>query len=211
MKKTTIADPVFGLRLMSYVNFYDQLNYLQSNGFCAIIRIGNNSYSTDFSNGGILVSAGFQTHISINREFKYMLPKPYSNCEIDTDSSKFIDGFDVYNLISQSEYEYTQQLCFSQCYQKHFINRRNCSSLHLPSLNNVSQCDDDIKYGLNYSANFLNLCLTSCPLECYQTLYKCAVSSHFMTVSRKYIELIKSNSKIYSDFYETFIENPTNF
>jgi len=61
----------------------------------------------------------------VEREFKSILPKPYSNCEIDSLSPKFRPGWDLYNLVGQSKYIYSQQLCFSQCLQKYFIEKYN--------------------------------------------------------------------------------------
>jgi hypothetical protein len=86
LKQSTISGPEFGLKLRLYVNIYEFF-YYNANGFGIIVRIDNSSYSTYYSNGdGILLSPGFQTNIAVDREFHSMLPKPYSNCEIDTNS-----------------------------------------------------------------------------------------------------------------------------
>ncbi len=94
---------------------------MKANGFGLVIRIGNSSYSTYYLNSGIFVSSNFESSIAIRREVKITMVKPYSNCEIDTDSPKFMRDMDLYNLIGQSDYEYTQQLCFAQCLQKRTI------------------------------------------------------------------------------------------
>ena len=89
--KMDLAGPLYGFTLSLYVNVYEKLiryNGEQFIGFGAVIRIGNSSYSTYYSFGdGLLASAGFKTNIIIDREFKSMLPKPYSNCEIDSNLS----------------------------------------------------------------------------------------------------------------------------
>ena len=72
---------------------------------------------TDHNFDGIRVSAGSQSDKAIERSFKYIMPTPYSNCEINNESPKVSDS-DLYNLIANSSYEYTQKLCIVQCFQK---------------------------------------------------------------------------------------------
>jgi hypothetical protein len=170
----------------------------------AWIRLGNSSYLTDdYSNeGGTLVSAGFQTNLAINREFKSLQPKPYSNCELDS-NSPFIQGLDLYNLISKSGYLYTQQLCFFQCYQKYLLEKNNCTESVFLSLFNAGSCywewayfcDDDFTDEL-----IDQHCITSCPLECDQISYRTSVSSSQLSTNIYYVDKIKSNLNLSSDF-----------
>lgn len=52
----------------------------------------------------------------IEREFEYFLPKPYTNCQIENDSpSASLFNSELFNFISQSKYQYSQQFCFQQC------------------------------------------------------------------------------------------------
>ena len=90
----------------------------------------------------------------MDREFKTMLPKPYSNCEIDSNTPKYIHGMEFYNLIANSTYEYTQQLCISQCIQKHYIEKYNCTLDFLLSLYHKSQCSSDLES--IFDGNFIN-------------------------------------------------------
>ena len=100
----------------------------------AVIRIGNSSYKIyDSNSDGILLSPGLKTNMVVEREFKSILPKPYSNCEIDSNDSTQ-SNLEFYNLIDQSGYEYTRQLCFIQCYQNFIIKKYNCSHPSLLSL-----------------------------------------------------------------------------
>ena len=148
----------------------------------AVIRIGNSSYSTCYLDSGIFVSPSFDTYIAMNREFKSTLPQPYSNCEIDSNSPDFISNLELYNLISQSEYAYTQQLCFFQFTQKYVINKYNCVFGGLISLYTATECDTSINELIKQSNMFLNssfyndICIPLCPLECNQTLYKTSIS-----------------------------------
>ena len=173
----------------------------------AVIRIGNSSYRTFYSFGdGIFASAGSISNIVVDREFKSILPKPYSNCEIDSSNlPQFIQGLDLYNLISHSGYEYTQQLCFVQCYQNYVIDKYNCSSIWFPSLFNASQCSLDLSgyiwsKGDAFIVSFINEhCLSMCPLECDQILYRTSLSSLLLN-GYNYINYIQSNPNLASDF-----------
>ena len=178
LKKSYIAGYKFGLRLILYVNHYEKLS---ENVFYlgALVRLGNSSYLNDDSNdGGILLSPGTLTYIPIAREFKYLLPKPFSNCELDSNSLKFIPGQELYNLISQSGYLYTQQFCFIQCYQKFLLDTHNCTRSEFFSLFNTSSCSLlNIYFEEDFNDAFINKrCLSSCPLECEQISYKTSLS-----------------------------------
>jgi hypothetical protein len=201
LKESSFAGPYYGLHLTLYVNVYEKLLYSLTNRLGALIRIGNSSHSYYYDDGGIFVSPGFETFLNVDREFKSVMPKPYSDCEIDSNSPKFIQGLDLYNLILESDYEYTQQLCFVQCYQRFIISKYNCSHPWFLTLFHVinkctSEQNDLIKDKFNH--DFINkYCISLCPLECSQTLYKTSLSfSHFSLDSIK----IKNNSNLSSDF-----------
>ena len=50
-----------------------------------------------------------------------MLPKPYSNCELDTNINS-----EYYNLIKANGYAYSQKLCIEQCIQKKILTECGC-------------------------------------------------------------------------------------
>ena len=111
LKQTTVSGPTFGLQLTLYANVYEPLYYYLAYGLGVIVRIENSSHSKYYSSGeGILLSPGSQTNIAVDREFKSMLPRPYSKCEVEWDS-------EIYNVIDRSDFVYTRKLCFIQCYQ----------------------------------------------------------------------------------------------
>jgi len=219
LKQTTSSDPwVDGLILTLYVDVYEELMNMNSSlifatmaGRGALIRIGNSSYSTDYSNNGILLPAGFGSYLSVEREFKSMLPKPYSDCEIDLDSPKILPFSEFYNLIGQSKYAYSQQLCLTQCIQKQFITKFNCAYPFFLSLYNVSSCNlgyDELLLNLNsiLERNVkIDVCLPLCPLECNQTLYKTSISS-YQLFQNSYISTIKNNPNLASDFINRTID-----
>ena len=208
VKESYLGGPNFGLQLTLYVNIYEK-HLKTRKGLGAVIRIGNSSYQTDNSNNGIFVSPGYQTFIAVEREFKTMIEKPYSNCESMIDS-------DFYNLIARSDYAYTQQLCISQCLQKKFIDIYNCTLYYFVSLFNRSQCDSDIVYLItkspeSFDKNYINeICLPQCPLECNQTLYKTSISFNQLNGNYEYYILnLTNNPNLDMDFINITIDATT--
>ena len=176
LKKSSLTGPQFGLQLELYVNFYEKLSF-KAPTLGALLRLGNSSYLTFNSDqSGILLTPGFQTNIAVEREFKTILSKPYSQCEVDSNTPAFIQGSDLYNLIGESNYAYSQELCLIQCRQKKYVDKYNCTYPDFLSLFNVITCSMDLlddTYDINV---ILNECLPLCPLECNQTLFKTSIS-----------------------------------
>ena len=210
-QQTTLASPLFGLQLEFYVNYYEKLaNYVRNLG--ALIRIGNNSYL--FGDGN-LVSSGFTTNIAVEREFKSILPKPYSNCEIDTNTKKFIQGLDLYNLISESKYVYTQQFCFLQCYQQFIIRKYNCSTARFFSIINATNCNQQEDFLIrlsndDFTSNFINKnCFSQCPLECDEIIYKTSISFSQMSDNDYYVQSIQLKPNLTLDFINRTLNSQT--
>ena len=118
---------------------------------------------------------------------------------------------ELYNLIARSEYIYSRQLCFSQCYQRHVLHECNCSDWFFVSLfENYSTCSiEQIRCANNffYSTYIANnfkyvkeVCLPVCPLECFKFLFKTASISHAQLVGDYFLEYIQNNSRLASDF-----------
>jgi hypothetical protein len=211
LKKSSFAGPAFGLILTLYVNYYEKFaETIDTLG--VIIWLGNSSYLTDSNSGedGILVSPGSFTSIAVKREFKSLQPKPYSNCELVSNVHKFIQGLDLYNLITTSGYLYTQQLCFFQCYQKYFIDSFNCSSRMLPSLFNASQCNEFYFFFEEFNDDFISKhCISSCPLECEKLSLRASLSSGQLNGNSYYVDRIKNNPNLAEDFLNRTIDSQT--
>ena len=215
LKQSKISGPDCGLQFEFYVNIYEELMGVKDlvTGIGAIVRIGNSSYSTYDSNNGIFISSGTSTYLSVNREFKSMLSKPYSNCEIDSNSPAYLHGLYFYNLIGQSQYAYSQQLCFSQCLQKYFIQTYNCTYPNMLSLFNVSECSTDhfdIIFSDNvFDSNYISdECTPLCPLECNQTLYATSYSFNQLN-GNQFVRKIKKNPNLLQDFNTRSIDSIT--
>lgn len=206
LKQSTIAGYKFGLQVSFYVNIYEELldfNLNSLNGLGLIIRIGNSSYSTFSDTNGLFIAPGQIAFISVDREFKSILPKPYSTCEIESNAPKYRADSDIYNLIGDTNYVYSQQLCLTQCLQKRLIKNYNCTFSFLPSLFNMSNCDQNsilASRETNFNSDYINnVCLPLCPLECSQATFKTSISSIQLNglYYEKYIQLRKDFS---SDF-----------
>ena len=212
LKKSNIAGPDCGLYLVLYVNVYEKLLLMQDfiRNLGLIVRIANSTHTAYNMNDGILVAPGTHTYISISREFKSMLPKPYSSCETTTLPSNSY----LYTLISRSEFVYTQQFCFAQCLQEYyFIKNYNCTYHLMPSLYNTSQCPHDTfekildEDSIFESTEYISeTCLPLCPLECNQTLYKYSLSFSQLH-GGDFVSTIKNNSHLTSDFINRPIDS----
>ncbi len=129
LKSSIRAGSSNGLKLTLYLNFYEKLMPVRGNTEFnvytgAIIKIGNSSFeSNDF---GIEVQPGLKTNVQVDRVIEKILPKPYSNCDIDNEI--YQSDSELYYLISHSPFQYTQQMCYEVCSIKHVINKCNCSS-----------------------------------------------------------------------------------
>ena len=138
-----------------------------------------------------------------------MLPKPYSNCDID---SLFKSESELFNLILKSKYQYTQQFCFLQCLQRYLINNYNCTTSYIVDFfNNTNVCDKK-KFLLLQNSSLLdnlytNICIPLSPLECNQTLFKTSISSYSL-VGNQYLSQIE-NSNLSTDFINRTIDVTT--
>ncbi len=218
LKESSVTGRLFGLHIKFYVNYNEDLKEFNSlyGGKGVLIRVDNSSYLTGYNFDGIRVSPGFQTDISIERSFKFILPKPYSDCEIDESSSKTINS-ELYDLIAKSQYQYTQQLCLEQCFQKFVLKQCNCVASAFISLFDANICQDlngVICYLNVFNDNYLSKnfirdnCLGLCPLECNVTQYKTSLTAHQFQ-GNIYTEYIKNNRNLSSDFLNKEINSDT--
>jgi len=194
--------------LSFYVNFYEKLMFFNSifNDFGLVIRIDNVSHIIDYMQDGIFVPAGSHTFMSLNRQYKSSLPKPYSECE-DLSSNNF--NSDLYNLIANSKYAYTQQYCLLQCFQTLAINLCNCSLSYIDSLRNVRVCASSSEFDCVFndvfrsaalnSSFFQVICMPQCPLECNSSKITYSSTSTQLNTNM-FMNVLQSNPNLSSDF-----------
>ena len=215
LRRSSVAGSLFGLQIKYYAYYHENLTLFNSyhGGTGALIRIDNSSYKTDHNLDGIRVSTGFQTNIAMQRAFKFTMPKPYSNCEVDENSDKTV-GSELYKLIAASQYEYTQQLCFEQCYQKQVIEDCNCTAGVFNSFFNVEtyQTFEAYKCCLNVFTDkyttgdyIQRVCVPQCPLECNSTEYKATTSSSRLP-GELHVNYVKQNQQLSSDYVSKSID-----
>ena len=85
------------------------------------IKIGNSSYLE--TGEGVQLSPGMMTNILVERSFEVNMPKPHGSCDINIDNTEanrrelFANdiALELYERISTSPYQYTQQLCLDLC------------------------------------------------------------------------------------------------
>jgi hypothetical protein len=203
-KSSSVAGAINGLRLRLYTNYHENLTYLNSNngGSGVVIKVGNSSFLMDHKLNGIQISSGTYTHVEMSRSFKYMLPKPFSNCVLDEQmtSNKF------YNLITKSGYSYTQELCLTQCQQNLVFKECNCSDSLVLSLLDVKSCETEweinctkMHSAISAQKDSYKLCLDSCPLECHRVEYRTSLTSTQL-IGEYYVDFIKRNENLSKDF-----------
>ena len=144
VKNSNVAGSLFGLNIQFYTNFYENLTILNSVNFKgAYVRIENSSVlSDDLLDNGIYISPGKWTSALIHRVMNYILPKPYSACELDNESGlQNVDTL-LLRLFYHSQYQYTQQSCIIQCLQYFSSKDCNCTyPLYLSLFDkNVEHC-----------------------------------------------------------------------
>jgi hypothetical protein len=202
----------YGLNIFFYVNFYKNLTTLNSyngGGLGALVRIDNSSYLTSYiGSDGIKIEPGHKTSVSVSRSFKSSLPKPYSNCLIDNQTNARFHS-ELFDIISNSAYRYTQPTCFLQCMQRVILYECQCMDPSYISLfTNASKClslgetrcmihlyDDKL-----YKNDFIQEnCMSECPLECYYDQFETSLSS-VEYLATYYSDFINSNAKLGEDF-----------
>ena len=208
LKHSTFAGSEYRLKIRLYVNYHESLSLFNAynGGYGAIVFIENNTNLNQVTNT-IQVPPGFITFVKLDRSFKFNLPKPYSNCDIDNYKSEHFES-ELFKLIQHSPYQYTQQLCFEQCLQKLLIEDCNCTDSYFVSLVNSDYCETDSQINCMSRVifekfprnNFIQKhCLPLCPLECNRTEYHTSLSTSQL-LGEKLYDLIESNINLTADF-----------
>jgi hypothetical protein len=168
-KNTYVAGSLFGLNLQFYVNFYEEFNTLYSINYKgAYVRIENSSlYSDDLLDNGIYIAPAKWTSALIQRVVNYVLPKPYSPCELDNNSGVENKDTILLRLFYHSRYQYTQQSCVIQCLQYQSIQKCNCT---YPLYLSLFEKTHDI-------------CLTKNQTDCYNTVWTSFLQKNYVQVN----------------------------
>jgi hypothetical protein len=133
---------------------------------------------------GINIPTGFETYISVDREFNNKLDDPYSNC-IDKLESKIPYAkklFGYFQYLNVTYYD--QEFCFTLCYQDKLIDKCNCSDIITPSIRDSTFCETDVElscmddFDSDFTISDLNeICEFACPQQCSTIEYNLDISS----------------------------------
>lgn len=216
LKKTSIAGPLNGLTIDLYLNFHEDLTEFNSftGGLGGLIRIENNSYQSDHDYDGLYIETGKSYSISVHRQFESNLPRPYSNCEIENEKPRSgLKNSDLYKMILNSPYQYTQAFCLKQCSQMIVVNKCNCSNPFYLSLIGARTCEykSEIDCSQRVFSNRSILqaeCIDKCPLECNSTNYRTTMSS-LQLLGDLYVGYLKENKRLTADFVTKPINSQT--
>jgi hypothetical protein len=154
------------------------------------------------------IAPGLYTSVSLSRSFKSSLPQPYSNCLIDNQKNLEFQS-ELFNLIQNSLYRYTQPTCFLQCLQGAILLECECTDPSLLSLfphtakcftQNETKCMSDLFDEQLFKIDFFDEhCFKECPLECYQDQFEASLSStEFLPDA--FVDYLHSKSSLLEDF-----------
>ena len=215
IKKSTFSGESYGLQLVIYAGLFENLT-LFNYGTGVKILIENGTYQTVKSKW-LKLSTGLEYSLYVEREFQSHMSKPYSECEILPDTPKSTVKSRLYDLIVDSAYEYTQELCLIQCIQQKFIDECNCSTSMVISLFGKRNCSDAASVACNFrvyrdkqvlNAYIKGVCMPQCPLECSRIEYKNSFSSIQM-ITENLTFYLDQNTNLMSDFIRRPISKQT--
>ncbi|CAF0716018.1 unnamed protein product [Brachionus calyciflorus] len=198
-----IPKKYFSLRLVLNISVPDENNFISaSNG--ALVIIHNRTISP-FQYEGICIPPKTEANIALSRTFYSSIPKPYSNCDGNTNDPNAYDS-ELYKLIHNNSKTYSQFLCVSLCGQRFIIKMCGCYYPMMLSFFNAKACtiyDDScyIKYYKTILASDYvnNVCLKECPLECEGMTFQKTISyNHFTNKDWiKYLQSYNKNDSLY--------------
>ena len=174
-KRSYMPGSLFGLNIQFYVNFHQNLTFFNAYNYKgSYVRIENASFLfDDLLDNGIYIPPGKWTNALIKREVSFVLPKPYSSCELENESK--ISNIESKNsntlllkLFFNSLYQYTQQTCIIQCLQYQSIQECNCT------------------YPLYLSLFDKESCISKSQLNCYDNVWKKFLQKNFVHVKNNY-------------------------
>ncbi|CAF1029306.1 unnamed protein product [Brachionus calyciflorus] len=195
-----------GLRLILNVSVPEELKFIMpSNG--AAIYIHNQTDPAAFMRP-IMAAPGVSTNIGLTKTRTVQNPKPYSQCDPDTqDPSKY--NSELFKMVHDYYKSYKRVICFDYCYQRLSLKECGCNQPIFPSnlkkipCLNKTKCiskQAELFSDGNYVSDF---CVPECPLECEMISFTKTISvnkysndAFDMMMSKK---LNLSNRKISED------------
>ena len=179
-----------------------------------LVRIENSSYITNNEMNSFHLESARYTDVKIDRLFKFILPRPYSNCDIDLTTHEPISSVTLdrmfFDPIARSEYLYTQEFCLNQCNQYLALKYCNCTDAFMLSQTKNQSCETKQQVEcINEFANISILenykfCFPFCPLQCNKTEYRTTLAS-VKLYGESFVDYINDNPNLKSDHPSTQI------
>ncbi|CAF1028750.1 unnamed protein product [Brachionus calyciflorus] len=171
-----------GLSLELFIG-YPSKDYDLYKSYGAHLFIHNSSTIPSSEFEGISLSTGHETDVILSKTYFQKLPKPFSDCAQDSNSSEYIHS-DLYRETIKLFGQYDQKSCINLCYHKYIFDECGC---YYPDLNinkNLTRiCDSDIGFECysNHSASYRESkicieCIEKCPEECESIKYSLQIS-----------------------------------
>jgi hypothetical protein len=203
--KTSLAGSKYGLTLEILTG--DPKNQIlpeTNNGLLLVVHNQTKTFVPSIElNNGIFIPTGYNSYVSVSREFRSKLPSPYSNCITDLTTSQNF-GSVLYDYMNQSNITtYDQPSCVRLCYQTVVQNLCECFDPKYPSLGNMTnkclstsqvECILNVtnKIFLNGS-NYQNICGFDCPIACDSVDYSLSASMSSYP-SQFYVEALEKKN-----------------
>jgi hypothetical protein len=208
--KTSKVGSGYGLVLeLAVGNPNSEIKYTSKAGIYLVVHNETRKSITIDDGEGIFIPTGFETYVSVKREFRAKLEKPYSAClkELITDSTYGTKLFGYMKDLNVTTYD--QGFCYKMCYQDKVITECSCADAQYPTLRNSAYCLDGTqltclnKFDAKFSkANIETLCESACPLQCNTINYK--ITSNLCSYPTEYYTSLLSSK---SDFLDNFNTN----
>ena len=195
----------YGLSMLIYVGFYDKLTPNANTYVGGVLKIGSNDYMN--TNYGGEVAAGYSTNIIVERYVERILPKPFSSCQ-ENINTRFSQ------IILNSNFEYTQELCFELCRIQTDVDTCNCTSSDKYSFfPNVTKCATNSTCANTVRSMFTTdyfkaKCFDACPNPCNRTLFKSFMSSSRLT-GDSFVDAINRSAVLCEDFETKKLDDDT--
>jgi hypothetical protein len=152
-----------------------------STGSGAVVFIQKNRQNPTLGNM-IKLSTGFNYYVALEKTVHTRLSSPFSSCVEDLDN----DGYDsdLYRIVVNSNYSYTQDYCFEVYVQTQVIAECNCYSTLALRVNNSNPCVsvDENKciydvYHRLFQTDYKSKIAKRCPAQCQTVQFTPTVSS----------------------------------
>ena len=174
-----------------------------------------NSTSYPLISPPILLSTGFGKQIKVSKNVYDQYEWPYSDCTVRGDNSLVVDLDDksIYDLVVQTNYSYSRDICLTACTQ--LLNNVSCGCQAYDKyvLNGTIFCTaglyQDI-FSCTRNMSIVEYCIPRCPLECRKSTYRKTIFTY--TYPIRYFQEYNKQFENLSDFRNNqLLDNITHF